>query len=105
MPRRNTEYEQFKRTCGGWFHYHGNIKLKEGDIARATLFTETEDVAIVITRPYIFEQWFCRITDKYSADYNNGMEYLVDRTMITQILIDEDYNLRRKRDYSLRRKR
>ena len=85
MPRRDTEYEHFKETCGGWFNYHGNIGLRAGDIAMATLFDETELVQIVLTKPYTFNRWWCKI------------EYLVDKTMILQILIDKDYNLRRKR--------
>ena len=38
MPKRDTEYEHFKETCGGWFNYHGNIGLRAGDVAMAALF-------------------------------------------------------------------
>lgn len=93
MPKRDTEYEHFKETCGGWFNYHGNIGLRAGDVAMATLFDETELVQIVLTKPYTYNRWWCKIVG-FNSD---GIEYLVDRTMILQILIDKDYNLRRKR--------
>ena len=38
-------------------------------------------------------RWWCKIVG-FNSD---GIEYLVDKTMILQILIDKDYNLRRKR--------
>lgn len=93
MPKRDTEYERCKDTCGGWFNYHGNIGLKSGDVAMASLFTETELVQIVLTKPYTFNRWWCEI----AGEKSDGVEYLVDRTMIFAIMIDEDYNLRRKR--------
>lgn len=93
MPKRDTEYEHFKETCGGWFNYHGNIGLRAGDVAMATLFDEAELVQIVLTKPYTFNRWWCKIVG-FNSD---GIEYLVDRTIIFQILIDKDYNLRRKR--------
>lgn len=88
MPYRGTQYEVFRDKGTGWFHYHGNINLKVGDRAKATLFNEYDEYDIVLEKETTYGRWFCKIIGEKE-------KYMVKKDMITQIYIDDGYRERR----------
>lgn len=93
MPKRNTIFNYIKDHGGGWCPFQGNMKIMKNDILKASLFCEEELIEVRVVRHLRFNEFYCIPTD--SVYLQESDLYLVDKSIIDEILIDNEYLARR----------